>query len=382
MFISLASFESISKKIARINKRLLKKNLPLITYTSEKEIHTFKELFDKSVNEHYNFNPSWAIEVYNFNITSDIKNWIIESGYEIVAVVDHNEKMIHNFIEGVDVERFRERRVCDHCHTKRNRSKSIILRDKSGNLIQVGTTCLSDFIKVDVEDIVSGLSICAEDFRVSEKDAESFCGRTYRENYIHYEISEVIPFIYRAIKEYGFLPSSSGMNSTKYFVYKVINFEEELILKDEDKNITPEIISWLSSLENTSSFNGNLIQITKNGYISLKTLGFLCAGVNSYLGDSIKKKIKNDVSRKHVGNVGDKIIADVILTKVSYFDSFYGMMAFFTFTDNNGNVFVWKTSNDIKHEIGDKFTITRTVKEHSEYREIKQTVLTRVKCVK
>ena len=247
MFISLSSFDSISKKIVRINKRLAKKNLPLITYTSEKEIHTFKELFDKSVNEHYNFNPSWAIEVYNFNITSDIKNWIIESGYEIVAVVDHNEKMIHNFIEGVDVERFRERRVCDHCHTKRNRSKSIILRDKSGNLIQVGTTCLSDFIKVDVEDIVSGLSICAEDFRVSEKDAESFCGRTYRENYIHYEISEVIPFIYRAIKEYGFLPSSSGMNSTKYFIYKVLNFEEELILKDEDKNITPEIISWLSS---------------------------------------------------------------------------------------------------------------------------------------
>ena len=44
MFISLSSFDSISKKIARINKRLLKKNLPLITYTSEKEIHTFKEL--------------------------------------------------------------------------------------------------------------------------------------------------------------------------------------------------------------------------------------------------------------------------------------------------------------------------------------------------
>lgn len=382
MFISLTSFDSLAKKIARLNKRLAKKNLPLITYTSEKEIHTFEELFDKSVLKHYDFNPYWAIEVINFNITSDVKNWIIESGYEIVAVIDHNEKMVHNFVEGADVEEFRERRICDHCHTKRNRSKSIILRDKSGKFIQVGTTCLSDFVNADVDDLVNGMALCAEDFRFSEKDAESFCGGSFRENYIHYELSEAIPVIHRAIKEYGFVSSGSGMSSTKYLAYKVLNYEERLNIKKEDTNVTSKVIDWMSSLENTSSFNGNLIQIAKNGYVSYKTLGFLCAAVNSFLTESIKKEIKSEVSSEHVGNIGDKISVEVILTKVSYFDGFYGMMAFFTFTDNDGNVFVWKTANDINHEIGDKFTIKGTVKEHSDYRGTKQTILTRVKCVK
>lgn len=382
MLISLTSFDSLAKKIARLNKRLAKKNLPLITYTSEKEIHTFKELFDEIVLKHYDFNPSWAIEIINFNITSDVKNWIIESGYEIVAVIDHNENIVHNFVEDADVEEFRERRVCDHCHTKRNRSKSVILRDESGKFIQVGTTCLSDFVNADVDDLVNGMALCAEDFRFTERDAESFYGGSFRENYIHYELSEAIPVIHRAIKKDGFAPSSSGMASTKYLAYKVLNYEERLNVKKEDTEVTPKIIEWMSSLENTSSFNGNLIQIAKNGYVSYKTLGFLCAAVNSYLSESIKKEIKKEIKSEHVGNVGDKITVEVILTKVSYFDSFYGMMAFYIFTDTDGNVFVWKTANDIKYEIGDKFTIKGTVKEHSEYRGVKQTILTRVKTVK
>lgn len=379
MFISLASFDSISKKIARINKRLAKKNLPLITYTSEKEIHTFEELFDELVLKHYDFNPSWAIEVINFNITSDVKNWIIESGYEIVAVIDHNEKMVHTFIEGVDVEEFRERRVCDHCHTKRYRSKSVILRDKSGKFIQVGTTCLSDFVNADVDDLVNGMALCAENFRFTEKDAESFCGGSFRENYIHYELSEAIPVIHRTIKEYGFIPSSGGMNSTKYFSYKVLNGEKYIKIKNEDTEIASKIIEWMAALENIGSFNGNLIQIAKNGYVSYKTIGFLCAAVNSFLSESIKKKIKKE--SEYVGNIGDKITVEVILKKVSNFDSFYGMMSFFIFTDTDGNVFVWKTANDINHEIGDKFTIKGTIKEHSEYSGTKQTIITRVKVV-
>ena len=54
--------------------------------------------------------------------------------------------------------------------------------------------------------------------------------------------------------------------------------------------------------------------------------------------------------------------------------------------DAAGNVYTWKTANNIGYEDAEgvwqkpeEFTIKGTVKEHSEYRGEKQTVLTRCK---
>lgn len=60
----------------------------------------------------------------------------------------------------------------------------------------------------------------------------------------------------------------------------------------------------------------------------------------------------------------------------------------YTFKDDSGNVFVWKTSSFLDRETerglrpyeeGDRLILRGTVKEHSEYKGIKQTVLTRCK---
>lgn len=65
----------------------------------------------------------------------------------------------------------------------------------------------------------------------------------------------------------------------------------------------------------------------------------------------------------------------------------------YTFADEDGNCYVWKTQSFLGleredeeglvkkdyQEIGDVVTVKATVKEHSEFRGVKQTVLTRVK---
>lgn len=73
----------------------------------------------------------------------------------------------------------------------------------------------------------------------------------------------------------------------------------------------------------------------------------------------------------------------------SYYDD--GTRHLYTFRDDDGNCYVWKTANtvtvetvdehDTVHftyaEIGSKVTMRATVKEHSEYKGTKQTVITR-----
>lgn len=71
----------------------------------------------------------------------------------------------------------------------------------------------------------------------------------------------------------------------------------------------------------------------------------------------------------------------------SYYDD--GERHIYTLRDEDGNCYVWKTSNllayrdsetslnDVVAEIGDRVEMKATVKEHSEYKGTKQTVLTR-----
>lgn len=74
--------------------------------------------------------------------------------------------------------------------------------------------------------------------------------------------------------------------------------------------------------------------------------------------------------------------------RYGYYDS--GTRHIYTFRDENGNCFVWKTSNLIElwneaenkyveAEIGNVIQMRATVKEHNEYKGIKQTVINRPK---
>lgn len=97
-----------------------------------------------------------------------------------------------------------------------------------------------------------------------------------------------------------------------------------------------------------------------------------------------EEKAKKAISQ-YVGQVGDKVELDVILEKNAWFEipSFRGFgtdtMHVYTFRDDNGNALVWKTSKGLGIENGSRVHIKGTVKDHSEYNDEKQTLLTRCK---
>lgn len=74
---------------------------------------------------------------------------------------------------------------------------------------------------------------------------------------------------------------------------------------------------------------------------------------------------------------------DVIYDKHAWFEvpSFSGFgtdtMHIHTFRDGYGNALIWKTTRGLGLEKGDAVHLKGTIKEHSEYDDEKQTVLTR-----
>ena len=106
-----------------------------------------------------------------------------------------------------------------------------------------------------------------------------------------------------------------------------------------------------------------------------------------YVIEDAEKSLKvKESTSEYIGEVGDKL--DIVLTYVhtATWENAYGgwlnhesITCLHTFKDEQGNVYVWKTANFIEADYGTKLQVKGTIKEHSEYKGIKQTVLTRCK---
>ena len=98
--------------------------------------------------------------------------------------------------------------------------------------------------------------------------------------------------------------------------------------------------------------------------------------------DRLKAKASTS---QHVGKVGKKYTAVMTYIHTASWENGYGgywnsgVTNLHTFKDEQGNVFVWKTDKYIEADYGTKLTVSGTVKEHSDYKGINQTVLTRCK---
>lgn len=106
--------------------------------------------------------------------------------------------------------------------------------------------------------------------------------------------------------------------------------------------------------------------------------------------DSKKKQSMKDLNKlpesNHIGQVGQRLTVKVKYIHTASWENNFGygywtsnVTNIHKFVDESGNILVWKTSNFIEEDYGTEMMLTGTVKEHSEYKDDKQTVMTRCK---
>jgi hypothetical protein len=87
----------------------------------------------------------------------------------------------------------------------------------------------------------------------------------------------------------------------------------------------------------------------------------------------------DEPTSEYVGNVGDKIEADLEVTHTFVTNSYYGSSLLIGMQDDKGNKFVWFSTAMPEVHKGDKVHIKGRIKDHGEFRGSKQTTLTRCK---
>lgn len=85
------------------------------------------------------------------------------------------------------------------------------------------------------------------------------------------------------------------------------------------------------------------------------------------------------VGKSWVGSVGERItLSEANVKLLTSWETMYGYTYMYQFVDKAGNIYIWKTSNNVE---GDTVSLKGTVKAHSDFNGVKQTELTRCKVI-
>jgi hypothetical protein len=382
--IQIGNLPKLQKLVNRINKRAEKNGVSGVAVTVLENTKRLEDaILIKSDIDPW-LDVTTRVIVIDVEVNGDLP---VVNGYSYVASVERTDN--GNLVtggDGVDLSKFRNSDLtCDHCNTTRNRKKTIIVKDSDGNLLQVGRSCVKDFLGVNFESELKGLESLFVYFRDSDGGDNTTNGS------VGFPIEGFLARTAAEIRAHGWLSSGSawenGGISTKDVV--LISYDprkkgQVIEVEDEDIETAKKAFEWVLSVDPDSDFLHNIQVVAKNGFVTYKTAGFASAIVFGYQKDNEKLIRKGvDFSKSEfVGSVGTRITIKVKVLSKKVVNSFYGDSTLITFVTPDGNIINTFASGSISEvPVDEELTIKGTVKKHNVYRENKQTVLNRVAAV-
>lgn len=283
---------------------------------------------------------------------------------------------------------------CQHCNTRRRRNKVAIIRHiDSGETKQVGYACLSDFIGCELG--AFGALIKGLDEIVENKNY--FGGFRYSSGKCrYYNVNQYLNIAYNCIVKYGYtkLNYDGEITTRERISIAYSDMTDEYVDSDKvDVSLIDKIKQAFYDFAKShpSDFTHNVCTGLQQTCVNRKYTKLLYFVPTFYLNkikwearkqeaEAKKQAFMATLNNEWAGDVGDKITTEATLTGYSSFDDQYGVMYVYNFKDVQGHVLVWFTSKALTTvNEGDTITIKGTVKKLSEYKGIKQTILTRCK---
>lgn len=275
--------------------------------------------------------------------------------------------------------------ACGHCKTNRARKNTYLVRHEDGTEIQVGSTCVKDFLGIEV-----GVAW------LDESSIVDFMG-SFSGGPINHGTVYVLSLAWALIKLDGWKPSSSYGSTTKGDTFSILypprvitaEYREwagrvrELAVEAVER--ADEVRAFVASddFAGDSEYVRNLKAICAADSVSDRNIGFLVSAPQAMTRNQAKtlvREAKQQGTSKWVGQKDDKVSMKVVVKAIKWVSNGWGTSILYTMMDESGNVVKAFCSREIMGEETDKeFFIQGTIKSHSEFNNVKETVLTRVK---
>ena len=289
--------------------------------------------------------------------------------------------------------------VCDHCGLGRKRSDTFVLySEDEGRYMQVGSTCLDDFLGSDkAGKVAAGASLFA-DACACAQDSDGFEGMGQGRQGTQ-GLAEYLSKVATAVRVWGWRSakqaSEQGGFSTREMIDRAsardAKVEERLPPSTETDEARALLASeWAAGLTDRqigdSDYLHNVRTIARSALVDRRTMGIAASIIPAYDREVERERVRLERTRQGgaaasewFGTIGKREEFVLTLRHTATWDSDYGTTFCYRFADASGNVAVWKASSNLELENGLTYRILGTVKDHSDYKGTKQTMITRCK---
>ncbi len=327
-------------------------------------------------------------------------------GWRFAATCDYAELpvIIRALVTDVTIpERYRTcGAICEHCKLDRGRKECCILVHEDGRMIQVGKSCLKDFLGHKSPERLAEM---AELLRDLDDDCRGFgASNALPDPGLHV----VLTWASSVISRLGWCPKSkedrddpNGRVATASIVGMYMAEFDRCMKKREkfpyplpkktDAERATLAIEFAKAMTGASDYEENVKAVAARSGVSSRNFGIAVSIMGSYDREMAKRAERDArVPSEFVGTVGKKVnctcskktckcapIKVFVARVISLPDYGYGVSYINIMRDLSGNALVWKTGTCMS--TGSEYMLSGSVKEHDDSKYGKQTNLTRCK---
>lgn len=404
--LDAADLDIVRAAVEKANKRAAKIGVVGYTLTTEtaedREVRVWQEWLGA-------WKTIGTVEQVTVTVTGETPKY---EGWSFVATLTWDEvsgQCVTRKVDGLDdiTLPHPKDQWCDHCETARARKDTYLLRHDDGSFKQVGSTCLAEFLGVEVHLHLLG-------FNPYEGVEDNSPRRPQR-----LIAQSVLADVIALTREFGWVSGKAaydnpGRTSTRtriedaYFDTrdrdergrvtdgKIARDAIRLHRQDGDDEIVAATITWVRSLAGRNDYELNLQAAlghethdtivggtVEYDSFRLDNLGLVVSAVSGYQR-SIERAQEKAAERSQrpasewIGQPKDKVTVEhAELISERLIDGEWGTTTLLTFRATNGTVVKWFASNPGETTVGKVYTVKGTVKKHETYNDLKSTVLTR-----
>ena len=320
-------------------------------------------------------------------------------GYKFVGRLDHNvdptgaSNIVYTMPgeELTPAQRSAPAR-CEHCGYQRKRKDTYFFReDHHDTMIQVGRTCLGDFMGHDPKKLLLRAQFITKIIDTVRDAGQG--GKAYLTDRRWVDLETYLSYVVDAIETNGWTSGKEAFNdpnkmSTRHQAANAMfrwpaPAPEEAPTADQIET-AGKVIEYVKTLDPTQSdFQFNLVQMSKLQTIDWKATGMAAAMVYAYnkaQAPATTTAPKKDYSGSvYVGDLGDRLERKVTILSSTPKEGQFGSYNVTRMLGEDGNVYVsfGKFYADQDHTL----TVRGTVVDHHEFNNAKQTKLNRVAAV-
>lgn len=404
VYIPEANMLRLDKEISKLNRRADKIGCPRVEYYVH-EVCTIPHPATVTNRENYLQRKLTEDELSDIPMVDLCLIEIVGEGpkvegYKFVGTLDHYTipgSVIVNTVPGEKVpEQFYESDpICNHCNAHRNRVETFIVEKMDdGSYLQIGRNCLRDFFGHDPQSIARFLTRVIT-FVNSLRD-EEWTGYSERTTY-YYNSVKVLTYTVAAIRSFGWVPKSAASEENAPTASEVdymlstpcnardirakeeymdrVHFNPEADLKEAEA-----AIEWLKTQDGDNEYMHNLKLLEEANAIPTKMLGYWCSLIAAYQREQsrLERAKKENRLNEHLGEIKDRVEIVVKCVGLRYIDGYYGTVCIHRMRDSDGRSINWFANADAKMEKGNSYSIRATIKKHDEYKDWKQTNVSRL----